>query len=32
MLTTREHQVVAEVARGQMNKQIAYALGLSENR
>jgi FixJ family two-component response regulator len=30
LLTSREHQVMAEVARGQMNKQIAYVLGLSE--
>ena len=29
-LTRREREVLCEVARGQMNKQIAYALGISE--
>jgi FixJ family two-component response regulator len=29
-LTPREREVLCEVARGQMNKQIAYALGISE--
>ncbi|MBB4002139.1 MAG: response regulator transcription factor [Aurantimonas endophytica] len=29
-LTPREREVLSEVARGQMNKQIAYALGISE--
>jgi FixJ family two-component response regulator len=29
-LTRREREVLCEVARGQMNKQIAFALGISE--
>lgn len=30
MLSVREREVMLEVARGQMNKQIAYTLGISE--
>ncbi|MBN8904918.1 MAG: DNA-binding response regulator [Rhodospirillales bacterium 69-11] len=30
LLTPREHQVLAEVARGRLNKQIAYDFGISE--
>jgi FixJ family two-component response regulator len=29
-LTARERQVLREVARGRLNKQIAYDLGISE--
>jgi FixJ family two-component response regulator len=29
-LTPREHEVIAEVARGRLNKQIAFDLGISE--
>lgn len=30
LLTPREHEVLAEVARGRLNKQIAYDFGISE--